>query len=356
MRKLYLDNIRWITVVLVVVYHVIYMYNGIETAGVLGPFREGIQYQDLFQYIVYPWFMLLLFVIAGMCSRYYLETHTHREFLKSRTVKLLVPSTIGLFVFQWILGYFNMMISGAWEQMSVVPNPILYLIMCVSGTGPLWFIQLLWLYSVMLVGIRNMEKDRFYTLCGKANVFVLLLLTMLVWGAAQILNAPMIVVYRFGIYGVAFLIGYFVLSHETVIEKLKKAWVPLVIAAGLFMVGFVCIYWQAPYAEHVVLDTFLCNAYAWIATLAIIAFMSVHGNVDDAICKFMNQQSWGLYLLHYLPLAASAWYLQDLAINMPPVLVYLLVALFAFVGAYILNAVIRRVPILRWCVLGMKKK
>ena len=36
MRKLYIDNIRWITVVLVVLYHVIYMFNGIETFGVIG--------------------------------------------------------------------------------------------------------------------------------------------------------------------------------------------------------------------------------------------------------------------------------------------------------------------------------
>ena len=33
MRKYYLDNIRWATVVLVVIYHVIYMYNG---EGILG--------------------------------------------------------------------------------------------------------------------------------------------------------------------------------------------------------------------------------------------------------------------------------------------------------------------------------
>mgnify|MGYP002307842419 CR=1 FL=1 len=39
MRKLYIDNIRWITVVLVVLYHVIYMFNGIETFGVIDHFR-----------------------------------------------------------------------------------------------------------------------------------------------------------------------------------------------------------------------------------------------------------------------------------------------------------------------------
>ena len=33
MRKYYIDNIRWITVVLVVLYHVFYMYNA---EGILG--------------------------------------------------------------------------------------------------------------------------------------------------------------------------------------------------------------------------------------------------------------------------------------------------------------------------------
>ena len=55
-RKLYLDNIRWMTVVLVVIYHVVYMFNGVQPFGVIGPFREH-QLQDCFQYLVYPWFM-----------------------------------------------------------------------------------------------------------------------------------------------------------------------------------------------------------------------------------------------------------------------------------------------------------
>lgn len=57
MRKTYLDNIKWITVVLVVVYHVIYIFNGVQPNGVIGPFTDP-QYQDLFQYIVYPWFIV----------------------------------------------------------------------------------------------------------------------------------------------------------------------------------------------------------------------------------------------------------------------------------------------------------
>ena len=40
MRIHYLDNIRWLTGLLVVVYHVIYMYNGVLTVGVIGPFQD----------------------------------------------------------------------------------------------------------------------------------------------------------------------------------------------------------------------------------------------------------------------------------------------------------------------------
>ena len=53
-RRIYLDNIRWITVCIVVIYHVIYMYNGVQPFGVIGPFKEQ-QLQDAFQYFVYPW-------------------------------------------------------------------------------------------------------------------------------------------------------------------------------------------------------------------------------------------------------------------------------------------------------------
>ena len=61
-RRIYLDNIRWITVCIVVIYHVIYMYNGVQPFGVIGPFKEQ-QLQDAFQYFVYPWMMALLFTV-----------------------------------------------------------------------------------------------------------------------------------------------------------------------------------------------------------------------------------------------------------------------------------------------------
>ena len=91
-RKAYLDNIRWITVLLVTVYHVGYLFNGV---GVLGgiPNAKHLAVWDGFLYIVYPWFMVLLFLVSGICARYALEGKTNQEFLRDRRDRLLVPST-----------------------------------------------------------------------------------------------------------------------------------------------------------------------------------------------------------------------------------------------------------------------
>ena len=115
MRRHYLDNIRRLTVALVVIYHVIFIYNTvIPPYRLIGPFSET-QVQDTVLYILYPWFMILLFIIAGISSRCYLETHSIRDFVHTRTHKLLVPSTIGLLLFGWLQGRLNMTLAGGFD-------------------------------------------------------------------------------------------------------------------------------------------------------------------------------------------------------------------------------------------------
>ena len=356
MRKTYLDNIRWITVSLVVIYHVIYIFNGVTRYGIIGPFRAN-QPQDLFQYMVYPWFMLLLFVVSGMSARFELDKVTAKEFVRKRTRKLLVPSTIGLLVWGWVMGYYNMLIGGAFEQMGAVPKPILFLIMCVSGTGPLWYIQLLWIFSILLLVIRKIDNNRLWHLCGDAGTVAALVLTEVIYGAAQILNTPVIVVYRFGIYGAGFLIGYFVFSHDEVMDRLERNWILLSSLGAASGVMFVVMYWGQSYPDHEVLDTFVCNLFAWLGTLGVLAFMKKCGGFENHFANWMKKRSFGLYVFHYLPIAVSAWYLKMYAPQLSPFFIYMLVGVSGFGGAFLLNGVIRKIPVIRWCVvLGIRKE
>jgi peptidoglycan/LPS O-acetylase OafA/YrhL len=357
MRKYYLDNIRWITIVLVVIYHAIYMFNGVQPYGVIGPFRE-VQYQDALQYLLYPWFMVLLFVISGMSSRFYLEKHTEKEFIKSRTRKLLVPGTIGILIYGWLQGYYNMLISNAFDNfdISAIPKPVAYFILALSGIGVLWFVQILWIFSLLLVLVRKIEKDRLYECCKKCGIVVLLLLGVLVFGAAQVLNTPVITVYRFGIYGAAYFIGYFVLSHEEVTERLSRFWIPVGMIALVAGIAYTVLYFGENYAAEPFVNNALACAYGWLATLAVIAFMKVHGNRANAFTRWMHERSWGLYIFHYLPLSMTAWYLHIYAPGMQDFFHYLLTLMAGLAGGILLYEVISRIPILRWCVLGMKKE
>ena len=252
MRRHYLDNIRWATVMIVVVYHVLFMYNSVGIA--IGTFpTQGPHYQDAFLYLCYPWFMLLLFIVSGISARIYLDKHTIREFIRSRTDKLLVPSTLGLFVWCWIQGIISMKTSALISEETLIPEgvpaPIMYFIEVLSGISVLWFIQLLWVFCIVLALIRKLEKGKLYALCGKANTPVVILLAVPLFFVGFILNTPYITVYRFGFYGFGFFVGYFLFSQETVIDRLRKyrfVFLPVSIALGIV---YTCMYYGQNYAD-----------------------------------------------------------------------------------------------------------
>ena len=299
MRKNYIDNIRWEVIVLVVIYHVIYMFNSVITTGVIGPITS-FQGQNSVQYLLYPWFMVILFILSGMCAKFYLDSHSDKEFLRARTRKLLVPSTIGLFVFQWLQGYINMAVSDAFSTMpATMPKVVMYLMMAVSGTGVLWTIQMMWIFSVLLILVRKVEKGRLVKIGEKANIFVMILLGVFVWGAAQILNTPIIPVYRFGIYGFCFFLGYYLFSHDRVIRQLDKYCIPLIVAAVILGAAFTVLYYGEEYAVTPVVNCPLAIAYAWIACLAIIGRAKRWGDKTNRVTKFMAKKSFGLYVFHY---------------------------------------------------------
>ena len=355
MRRHYLDNIRWMTVALVVIYHVIYIYN-----AVMPPYRRiasfsETQVQDALLYILYPWFMILLFIVAGISSRCYLETHSIRDFVRTRTRKLLVPSTIGLVLFGWIQGLLNMSLAGGFDGIpDTMPRVAVFAIMVASGTGVLWFIQMLWLFSMLLALVRKFEKGGLYALCGKANVFVLLLLGIPLYFSGLILNTPVVTVYRFGIYAFAFFLGYFVFSHENLIDRLAKIDIALGIATLLSGALYLYLHYGDKYAVMPTVNSVSAVAYAWLASLALLALMKRRYDRETAFTRFMTKRSFGLYVFHYFPLTLTAWLFARYA-KLPAVPTYAIAVLSAFFGAFLLYEAVVRIPFVRWCLLGIKK-
>jgi glucan biosynthesis protein C len=350
-RKTYLDNVRWGTVLLVLVYHVCYLFNGVGIPGGI-PGAKSIPALDAFASLIYPWFMVLLFAIAGMSARYALQKRTVGQFLRERAVKLLVPSTLGLFVLHWITGLLNMKIGGA---LGLMPPALLYPIAVLSGIGPLWFVQMLFLFSCVLIPLRKLDKaERLWTLCGRAGVPAAMLLAVLIFGAAQVLNLPVLTMYRFGIYFAAFLIGYYVLSHDGVQDALEKGRVPLLCLAALGAIAYALVYRGRDYTAPSVLKSLLTNLYLWMAVLAVLGGAKKHLNKENALTRYMTGASYGVYVLHY-PVLLAAGYVLNTYFDLPALLNYGITLVVGVVFTFALYEAVRRIPLLRTLVLGIKR-
>lgn len=363
MRKHWLDNLRWVTVLLVLFYHVIYFYNNKGVFGGIGGFGdypEHPQYQDVVMYILYPWFMPLLFILAGISARYALQRKTAKEWFRARTRKLLVPGTIGLLVFHWMTGYFNTVVAARQGVFDGLPLPAKYLVMAFSGIGPLWFVQVLWLLCIVLLLVRALDRnDRFWNWCGKAGIVPIILLGILFWAGEQTLvKNPrpetldgLLNLYKPLFYLVPFLLGYFVFSHDKVQEKLEAVWIPLFVCAVVAGAALVITTFGQDNTSPQYLGSPLNCLYGWMMSLAMMAWFKARFDRTGRFAGYMTRSSYGIYIVHYLVIAAFG-YMMKTYTQLPPVAMYSILFIAVFTLSPLLYEALHRIPVVKWCVFG----
>lgn len=384
MRYHYLDNIRWVTVLLVMFFHVFYYFNAYCMGSGIGGFSDY-QPQDAVLYLLYPWLMPLLFVVAGMSSRYALQRKSAGEYLRTRTRKLLVPATLGLLVFQWMAGYFGMQTMNFRFHADMgagQPWWVMYIMWAVCGGGGLWFIQLLWLFSLItIVDPLLLHTSQAPSLCreGRSKSCGSWIATagLLLFGALLYLSDQTVMdgensmqnpamlynVYRPLYYLTAYLFGYFFFVREEVqglLVRLRWIIIPAALACGIWLT--ITTFGQDAYSPAYI-RSMGNNLYAWLAILAMFAAFRTWFNRDASqlstpaaakICTFFRNASYGLYILQFF-VYMSIGYLLRAYTALPPWAMYVLLFLAMFGLTPALYLLISRIPMLRYCVLGMKK-
>ncbi len=352
-RKNYLDNLRVFVVISVIIYHACYIFNGV---GVPGGFSidEGVFIFDAFCSLIYPWFMVLLFMISGIVARFSLQKRGKKRFLHERAKKLLVPSTIGLFVLHWVTGYLYIKIGGGLEY---IPPFLIYPISVLSGSGPLWFAHLAFLYAVIISTIScSKAEEKLYELGGKPPYLALFSLGGLaIYVSAQILNMPVITTYRIGIYFASFLIGYFILSHDEIIERTEKALHINLIASITLGVVYFCLYAGKNYVSDAVLKSPITNFYAWSMSLTMLGLFKKYCNKQTKLSSYFVSNSFGYYVLHYPCMVYIGYYFYTY-IGIPLWGKVVLTAALGLIATLILNEIIKRIPVMRFAVLGIGKE
>ena len=89
-RKYYIDNLRWLAILLLFPFHAAQIWSGGEYSGFyIWSHTNTVFY--VFSTFVYPWYMTFLFTIAGMSCKYALLKRTNKQLVAERIKKLVIP-------------------------------------------------------------------------------------------------------------------------------------------------------------------------------------------------------------------------------------------------------------------------
>jgi fucose 4-O-acetylase-like acetyltransferase len=160
-RLIFIDNIRWVMIMLVLSMHAAVTYSGHGSWYVKEPVKLGIL-QDLtfltYQELLQSFFMGFLFFIAGYFVPGAYDKKGAGRFFRDRAYRLGLPSLLFIFVIQPLTCYFA---AGVWDTSAgffVEYRNYILSGRFLSGSGPLWFCVALLFFSAAYAGWRSLVR------------------------------------------------------------------------------------------------------------------------------------------------------------------------------------------------------
>jgi len=159
MRLDYVDNLRWVMIVLVVSMHAAVTYSHVGSWYFMEDPKPGLAMTALFatyQTFLQAFFMGLLFLIAGYFVPPAFDRKNFWRFLRDRGVRLGIPSLLFMLVIQPITVYWLMreFAEPSWTPLVRAYGPYLRSGRFLSGTGPMWFAVALLIFSTVYAVVR----------------------------------------------------------------------------------------------------------------------------------------------------------------------------------------------------------
>ncbi len=351
MRKQYLDILRLLGVLCLVPFHTMMMYN---TWGE-GQYVPGVPLPAAgwFVRLTYPWFMPLLFVIAGISARYSLQKRRPAQYAAERLLRIGLPLLTGIVLLNPFLSYIadvtNNGYSGGylahygifftrWTDLSGYDGGF--------GFSHLWFLIYLVVIALAALPIYLLGK-RFpgFMEWSRWPLALIIVLGVVQAQAESLLN---ISGKSLSQYFVLFLIGLFALSHEEVQAKLEKfrfGFLFLSLIAGAGYVVAIAQEWSGLASN---LPYFL---YGYAAVLVLLGFGRRHLNTKKKALVHAAANSQLYYIIHYPVLTAAAYLLMP---RLSSVMLQIIVIMaVSFVLTVLLSEAVTYIPVIR-VLLGVK--
>jgi len=356
MRKDYIDNIRWICILILIPYHTFMIYNAfgenfyIEGQSIIGT--------SAFVATLSPWFMPLLFALAGISSYYALQKRTPLEYAKERVLKLLIPLIAGILLVvpaqTFIAERFHNGFTGGYLYQYVLfftgPTDL-------TGTrggftpAHLWFILFLFVISMVALPLMLVWKRKQLDMDKMPLVLLVLLFAL-----PLVLTPILDIGHSFGRYFGYFILGYMFLSADSVLEKLDKYRIPLLGIAVLCVIGNVFVFHfyinnnlNAPQIVFNIFQSF----YGWIAVLAVLGLGRHYCNFRNKATAYLTAASFPVYIFHQSWVIVAAYVMFMLTENALAQIVLIIAA--SFVLTYATYEICKRIAGLRF-LFGIRAK
>ena len=102
-RLNYIDNLRSLTVSLLIIYHLAMAYNTWGEPNYI--FLGETKFFSAIIVLISPWFMPLMFLLAGIGAFYSLKKRSFATFIKERLIRLGIPFVFGMLIINPMLSF-----------------------------------------------------------------------------------------------------------------------------------------------------------------------------------------------------------------------------------------------------------
>ena len=373
-RLLFIDNLRWAMIVLVISMHAADTYSPLGNWYYLD--RKPLSTPSLlafaaWQMYLQSFFMGLLFFIAGFFVPPSLDRKGPRQFLRDRAFRLGLPVLFYMLVLGPITEYFC---AHSWNSTAPTSFANEWVKHIRNGqflqeNGPLWFCLALLTFSLSYVALRAMQpaikashEDRQPPGVGKQIGFAVAMATstfvvrLVLPSGFSFLNMHL---GDFPQYILLFAAGVAAARGQWLLELKLSAgmrWLAIVLPFG-FAAWLVILrvggaftgngraysggwHWQA--ASVNVWESFTCVAMC----LGLLAIFRGAFDRQGPLAKFLSDNAFSVYVFHPPIVIMSARLLHTCA--WPPVLKFIVLTCMAVAASFALSAtVFRRIPLLR---------
>lgn len=308
-RLNYIDNLRWITVALLIIYHAAMAYNTWGEANYI--FFEPSKAVASVVTFISPWFMPLMFALAGMSSMHSLQKRGYAAFIRERLIRLGIPSIAGIYVINPVLSFIADVTHNGYKGTYLSHYKVFFTEYTdFSGydggfaIAHIWFILVLLLISLIscaVIFILSRFKTDTVLFTAVAGV-VLFLLSALSFDV-KIAGKPVLM------YLCVYLTGYFVYGNEDIVKRIARyKWVLLAVFLSTSLVA--SVFYNYFYADHGNLVR-VCTVISFLTGVpALISAGHDHLDISNAFTRLNAGISYVVYIIHLPVLVVFQYYLS----------------------------------------------